>query len=171
MTEINAEDAYDTVMADLQRRLPELYVEVIAEIDRGRELKASEISRTDMSSRNRDLTSQRLSKLSDSDLAVVALTPKERLMVLARAISVATESHNASVATLARFAEEHGAERFEFVSPDQEPLDETSTTADERQAPERSRRSLDIHSGGAMNVSREPIDAVLETLGITDEHD
>ena len=143
MPEIDAVEAYESVMTELQRRLPELYSEVIAEIDRGRELKASEISRIEKSSRNRELTSQRLSKLSDSDLAVVPLTPEERLMVVTRAISVATESHNASVATLARFADEHGAERFDFVSPDGEPTDGAAVTTDEGEAPEGRRRSLD----------------------------
>lgn len=64
-------------------------------------------------------------------------------MVVTRAISVATESHNASVATLARFADEHGAERFDFVSPDGEPTDGAAVTTDEGEAPEGRRRSLD----------------------------
>lgn len=53
MPEIDAVEAYESVMTELQRRLPELYSEVIAEIDRGRELKASEISRIEKSTRNR----------------------------------------------------------------------------------------------------------------------
>lgn len=171
MPEIDALEAYEAVMAELQRRLPELYSEVIAEIDRGRELKASEISRLEKSSRNRELTSQRLSKLSDSDLAAVALTPEERLMVVTRAISVATESHNASVATLARFADEHGAERIDFVSPDEEPSEAVAVTADEAEAPGGRRRSLDLHSDEATTVSREAIDVVLEALDANNEHD
>lgn len=175
MSEIDATAAYEAVMVELQRRLPELHAQVIAEIGRGRELKASEISRNEMSNRNRELASQRLSKLSDSDLAVVDLTSEERLMVVVRAISVATETYNASAATLARFAEEHDVGRFDFMSPGNENSSEdVALDVEEGATPEPDRervRSLDIGSNEAMSVSREAIEAVLEALDGNNEHD
>lgn len=174
MTEIDAAAAYEAALGEIQRQLPDLYAQIVAEVDRGRELKASEMSRSDKATRDRELMSQRLGKLSDADLAAVELTPEERLMVLVRAIAVATETYNASAEALSRFATETGADRIAFINPGDDSPSE-SLTADEGPVEEagvddRSRASIFAVSEEASTIDREAIDAVLEALDGPDEH-
>ena len=174
MTEIDAAAAYEAVLAEIQGQLPDLYAQVVAEVDRGRELKASEISRNDKATRDRELISQRLGRLSDADLAAVELTPEERLMVLVRAIAVATETYNASTEALSRFASEAGADRIRFINPGEDGPSE-DVAADDGRVEEasvdgRSGASIFAVSGETSTIDREAIDAVLEALDGIDEH-
>ena len=166
MSEIDARAAYEEVVAELQRQVPWLHEQVLAEIGRGRELKANQISQGEFASRNKELASQDLSRLSESDLAVVDLTFEERLIVTVRAISVAVDAYNASVGTLSGFAHEHGTERYEFVSPGDDGL--SGEDVPYSAVGEDETRSAFVIPEETVKVSREAIDAVLEALD-TDE--
>lgn len=174
MSEVDAQAAYEAVLAHLEREVPSLHAQVLDEVQRGRELKASDISRTEKTSRNKELVSQKLGRLSDSDLAAVELTPEERLMVLVRAISVATETYNASAATLARFGAAYDVNRIEFESPSDD-RSESAARADAEDSGDvdgttQADGSTFVIADGDIAVSREAIDIVLEDLELGDEH-
>ncbi|MFC5677092.1 hypothetical protein [Aeromicrobium endophyticum] len=174
MSEIDAEVAYETVLAQLQSELPSLSAQVIAEVERGRELNASEIFGSEKARRDRDLTSQRLGKLSDADLASVELTPEERLMVLVRAISVETDTYNGSAGILSRFASEYGADHFTFINPGEEFRTERTSAQnvplDEERSDSRSRSSFFDVRYESEPINREAIDAALAALDGEDEY-
>lgn len=175
MSDIDASAAYDAVLNQLARQLPALHAQVVAEVERGREVNATQIGREDKASRNRELSSQQLGRLADSDLAAVELTEIERLMAVVRAIDIATRTHNASIRTLRRFSQGYNVSGgLRFRSPSDDSF--VSAAQDEGEAPEREMTddqqrasSIEMFEETAM-VNREDIEAVLEELSDSDEH-
>lgn len=167
MPDFDAAEAYETAMLELERRLPDLHAQVLDEVQRGREVNASEIYRNDMDYRDRQLTGQQLAKLSEADLATVDLSPEERLQVLARALAVATDTHNGSSALLSRFARDQGADGIAFEAPGDEGLREFADSDDDGQqtgAAARSRRAYFTFGRDDSPVTREPIEMALAAI-------
>jgi len=96
-------------------------------------------------------------------------------MAVVRAIDIATRTHNASIRTLRRFSQGYNVSGgLRFRSPSDDSF--VSAAQDEGEAPEREMTddqqrasSIEMFEETAM-VNREDIEAVLEELSDSDEH-
>lgn len=97
---IDNERADTVLMSMVRERLPELHDQVADEVARGKELRGTDIERTEREGRDRDLGADRLGRIAESDISVSAYSDEERLDLLLDALRTSAETLDQSLAAL-----------------------------------------------------------------------
>ncbi len=97
---IDNERAYTELMSAVRERLPELHDQVADEVARGKEVRGTDIERTEREGRDRNLGADKLGRIAESDISVFPYSDEERLDLLLDALRTSAETLDHSLVTL-----------------------------------------------------------------------
>ena len=116
--------AYTALMTVVRERLPELHDQIADEVARGKELRGTDIERTEREGRDRRLGDEKLGRIAESDISVFPYSDEERLDLLIDALRTSAETLDHSLDTLSNLLTEQSVpdRRIYFRRPESQEI-------------------------------------------------
>ncbi|WP_141843526.1 hypothetical protein [Humibacillus xanthopallidus] len=92
--------AYTELMAIVRERLPALHDQIADEVARGKELRGTDIERTEREGRDRILGDGNLGRIGEADVSVFPYSDEERLDLLVDALTTSAQTAQRSLEAL-----------------------------------------------------------------------
>ena len=130
--------AYRELMPLLREQLPELHDQIADEIARGKELRGTDIERTEREGRDRMLGVENLGRIAESDISVFPYSDEERLNLLIDALRTSARTLDRALVTLGDLLTEQSVpdRRIYFRRPESQEIGTVEVPPDPEDFPQ-----------------------------------